>query len=128
MCNNKFSILKEFTLILDPFKTSEQMLIEDKEDVDMYFTFRIDESEESTGTIVFFPQDSSHGDLILTIKKGSRVRKTPPAKIGTYGKKSENIGLYVSFEVMPTVTAGKLIYQTFIQFQIKGGEDNGSNQ
>lgn len=126
MCDNKFSILKDFILKLEPFKASDQMFIEDKGDVDMYFKFLIEESDNSVGTIKFVPEDNAHGTLILTIRKGSGVRRTPPMKIGTYGKKSpvagENTGLYVSFEVVPVQSDGKSIYQTYVQYQIKGGE------
>lgn len=126
MCDNKFSILKDFRLRLEPFKASEQMFIEDSGDVDMYFKFLIKESDDSDSKIEFVPEDNAHGTLILTIKKGSGVRRTRPIKIGTYGKKSsvagENTGLYVSFEVMPVQSNGKLTYQTNVQYQIKGGE------
>lgn len=126
MCDNKFSILKDFILKLEPFKASDQMFIEDKGDVDMYFKFLIEESDDSPSTIKFVPEDNSHGTLILTIKKGSGVRRTQPMKIGTYGKVSpvsgENTGLYVAFEVIPIQSDGKLIYQTNVQYQIKGGE------
>ena len=121
-----FSILKDFVLKLLPFEPSEQMYIEDKDDVDMYFKFLIKESDEQAGSVVFAPDDRSHGTIILTIHKGAGVKKTPPLRIGTYGKTTEypdeNTGLYVSFEVTPIQSDGKISYQTVVQFQIKGGE------
>lgn len=102
------------------------MYIEDKDDTDMYFRFLIKEYDDSAGKVEFLPEDEAHGTIVLTIRRGAGVRKTPPMRIGTYGKKSdtvgENTGLYVLFEVIPIKSQGTILYQTNIQFQIKGGE------
>lgn len=126
MCDKTYSILKDFVLQLTPSVPSEQMYIEDREDVDMYFRFVIIESNENPGVFKFSPEDKSHGTIKLTIMRGAGVRKTQPIRIGTYGKKSpnvgENTGLYVLFDVTPIQRQGQFIYQTNVQFQIKGGE------
>lgn len=126
MCDKTYSILKDFVLTLTPFVPSEQMYIEDKDDTDMYFKFLIEESDDKAGSVEFHPEDEAHGTIVLAIRRGAGVRKTPPLKIGTYGKKSEtegeNTGLYVLFEVVPIQSNGTILYQTNIQFQIKGGE------
>ena len=126
MCDKTFSILKDFSFLLQPFALSEQMYIEDKDDTDMYFKICIKEvSNADAGTIEFVGEDSSHGTINLSINKGAGVRRTPPLRIGTYGKKmpeGENTGLYVVLDVQPIQSNGSILYQTNIQFQIKGGE------
>ena len=83
MCDKTFRILKDFVLKLVPFELSEQMYIEDKADVDMYFKFLIKESDEQAGSVEFVPDDRSHGTIILTIHRGAGVRNTQPLRIGT---------------------------------------------
>lgn len=126
MCDKTYSILKDFVLQLVPNVPSEQMFIEDKDDTDMYFRFLIKESDEDAGLVQFNPIDEAHGEIMVIIKKGAGIRKTPPMRIGTYGKKStiegENTGLYVLFDILPIQSHGNIVYQTNIQFQIKGGE------
>ena len=126
MCDKAFSILKDFSFLLPPFTLSEQMYIEDKDDTDMYFKIQITEvTDANAGTIQFIGEDSAHGTINLSISKGAGVRKTTPMRIGTYGKKlaeGENTGLYIVLEVQPIQSNGSILYQTNIQFQIKGGE------
>ena len=126
MCDNVYSILKDFVFRLPMNATSEQMYIEDKEDTDMYFTLRIEESDTNSGNIHFEPKDRSHGSFIVSLQKGSGIKRTLPIRIGTYGKTSEsegeNTGLYVVFEILPFVSEGSVIYNAFVQYQVKGGE------